>query len=131
MKIVKSTTLINFLFLSTRTGLSEAELKDILSLDDEVLADIYQYWAPPRSDVIRIPALSWTHLRHDLDEYLVKRHADGIAVLGLYHRYESLLKVNLWFFLQAPLPTYASLPFTLLLFCLATGIQLNQSIESM
>ncbi|XP_018423713.1 PREDICTED: NACHT domain- and WD repeat-containing protein 1 [Nanorana parkeri] len=69
-----------------RTGLSEAELKDILSLDDEVLADIYQYWAPPRSDVIRIPVLSWTHLRHDLDGYLVERQADGSTVLGLYHR---------------------------------------------
>nr|DBA28324.1 TPA: hypothetical protein GDO54_008709 [Pyxicephalus adspersus] len=69
-----------------RTGLSEAELKDILSIDDEVLADIYQYWAPPRSDVIRIPVLSWTHLRHDLDEYLVERQADGTTVLGLYHR---------------------------------------------
>lgn len=69
-----------------RTGLSEAELKDILSIDNEVLADIYQYWAPPRSDVIRIPALSWTHLRHDLDGYLVERQADGSTVLGLYHR---------------------------------------------
>lgn len=115
MKIVKSTTLINFLSLSTRTGLSEAELKDILSLDDEVLADIYQYWAPPRSDVIRIPALTWTHLRHDLDEYLVKRHADGIAVLGLYHRYESLLKVNLCFFCRLHYqPTHA---FPLLSYC--------------
>ncbi|KAG8454860.1 hypothetical protein GDO86_001182 [Hymenochirus boettgeri] len=72
--------------VASRSGLSEAELKDILSLDDEVLSDIYQYWAPPSNDVIRFPFLPWTRLRQDLEGYLVERQADGSTVLGLYHR---------------------------------------------
>ncbi|XP_068090263.1 NACHT domain- and WD repeat-containing protein 1 isoform X2 [Hyperolius riggenbachi] len=71
---------------ASRGGLSEAELKDILSIDDDVLSEIYQYWAPPTSDVIRIPPLSWTNLRYDLEGYLVERQADECTVLGLYHR---------------------------------------------
>nr|XP_014340454.1 PREDICTED: NACHT domain- and WD repeat-containing protein 1 isoform X3 [Latimeria chalumnae] len=72
--------------VSSKNGLSEAELKDVLSLDDEVLGDIYQYWPPPSSDVIHLPPLLWTRLRYDLGDYLVERQADGFTVLGLYHR---------------------------------------------
>ncbi|XP_043946656.1 NACHT domain- and WD repeat-containing protein 1 [Protopterus annectens] len=72
--------------VSSRYGLSEQELKDVLSLDDEVLADIYQYWAPPNKSIIHLPPLLWTRLRFDLGEYLVERQADGVTVLGLYHR---------------------------------------------
>ncbi|XP_030075789.1 NACHT domain- and WD repeat-containing protein 1 [Microcaecilia unicolor] len=71
--------------VSSRNGLSEAELRDVLSLDDEVLADIYQYWVPS-TEVIRLPSLLWTQLRSDLGEYLVERQADGYTVLALYHR---------------------------------------------
>ncbi|XP_051886627.1 NACHT domain- and WD repeat-containing protein 1 [Pristis pectinata] len=70
----------------SRNGLSEAELKDILSLDDEVLGDIYQYWSPPNKDIIRLPPLLWTRLRYDIGEYLVERQADGFPVLHFYHR---------------------------------------------
>ncbi|XP_078423676.1 NACHT domain- and WD repeat-containing protein 1 [Cetorhinus maximus] len=70
----------------SRNGLSEAELKEVLSLDDEVLGDIYQYWSPPNKDIIRIPPLLWTRLQYDIGEYLVERQADGFPVLGLYHR---------------------------------------------
>ncbi|KAG7487838.1 hypothetical protein MATL_G00027840 [Megalops atlanticus] len=72
--------------VSSRDGLSEAELRDVLSLDDEVLADIYQYWLPPNPALIRLPPLLWSRLRHDLGEYLVERQASGTNVLGLYHR---------------------------------------------
>ncbi|KAM4706799.1 NACHT domain- and WD repeat-containing protein 1 [Discoglossus pictus] len=71
---------------ASRSGLSETELKDILSLDDEVLSHIYEYWAPPSDDVIKCPSLPWTRLRLDLEGYLVERQADGSTVLGLYHR---------------------------------------------
>ncbi|XP_048404343.2 NACHT domain- and WD repeat-containing protein 1 isoform X2 [Stegostoma tigrinum] len=70
----------------SRNGLSESELKEILSLDDEVLGDIYQYWSPPNKDIICLPPLLWTRLRYDIGEYLVERQADGFPVLGLYHR---------------------------------------------
>ncbi|MBN3275139.1 NWD1 protein, partial [Polyodon spathula] len=72
--------------VSSRSGLTEAELRDILSVDDEVLADIYQYWPPPSRSMIRLPPLLWTRLRYDLGEYLVERQVDGNKVLGLYHR---------------------------------------------
>ncbi|KAJ1085603.1 hypothetical protein NDU88_005733 [Pleurodeles waltl] len=72
--------------VSSRNGLSETELKDVLSLDNEVISDIYQYWAPPSKDVIRLPPLLWTRLRFDLGEYVVERQADGYTVMGLYHR---------------------------------------------
>ncbi|GCC41101.1 hypothetical protein chiPu_0025253, partial [Chiloscyllium punctatum] len=72
--------------LTYRNGLSESELKEILSLDDEVLGDIYQYWSPPNKDIIRLPPLLWTRLRYDIGDYLVERQADGFPVLGLYHR---------------------------------------------
>ncbi|XP_032893653.1 NACHT domain- and WD repeat-containing protein 1 [Amblyraja radiata] len=70
----------------SRNGLSENELKEILSLDDEVLGDIYQYWSPPNKDIIRLPPLLWTRLRYDIGEYLVERQADGFPVLHFYHR---------------------------------------------
>ncbi|KAG2463912.1 NWD1 protein, partial [Polypterus senegalus] len=70
----------------SRNGLTEIELRDILSLDDDVLGDIYQYWLPPNKEIIRLPPLLWTRLRHDMGEYLVERQADGMKVLGLYHR---------------------------------------------
>ncbi|KAJ8277483.1 hypothetical protein GJAV_G00075650 [Gymnothorax javanicus] len=72
--------------VSSRDGLSEAELRDVLSLDDEVLGDIYQYWLPPSLAFIRLPPLLWSRVRHDLGEYLVERQANGVTVLGLYHR---------------------------------------------
>uniref|UniRef100_A0A8C4XB11 NACHT and WD repeat domain containing 1 n=1 Tax=Erpetoichthys calabaricus TaxID=27687 RepID=A0A8C4XB11_ERPCA len=70
----------------SRNGLTEIELRDILSLDDDVLGDIYQYWLPPNKEIIRLPPLLWTRLRYDMGEYLVERQADGMKVLGLYHR---------------------------------------------
>nr|XP_032822732.1 NACHT domain- and WD repeat-containing protein 1 [Petromyzon marinus] len=72
--------------VASRSGLSEVELKDCLSLDDAVLADVYQYWSPPNRDMVRLPPLLWTRLRHDLADYLVDRQADGHTVIALYHR---------------------------------------------
>ncbi|CAN0002404.1 unnamed protein product [Lampetra planeri] len=72
--------------VASRSGLSELELKDCLSLDDAVLADVYQYWSPPNRDMVRLPPLLWTRLRHDLADYLVDRQADGHTVIALYHR---------------------------------------------
>ena len=64
-------------------GLSETELEDLLSLDDVVLNDIYQYHLPPTR---RIPPLLWTRLRADLPGYLADNDADGVVVINWYHR---------------------------------------------
>eukprot|EP00043_Microstomoeca_roanoka_P010733 m.101794 g.101794 ORF g.101794 m.101794 type:complete len:2172 (-) comp14987_c1_seq1:97-6612(-) len=48
-------------------GLSASELEDILSLDDDVLNDVFQYWEPP---LRRIPPLLMVRLLRDLSQYL-------------------------------------------------------------
>ncbi|CAG5115605.1 unnamed protein product [Candidula unifasciata] len=68
---------------SSKSGISEPELEDLISLDDLVLNDIYQYHLPP---VRRIPPLLWTRIRNDLPGYLSEREADGVSVVGWYHR---------------------------------------------
>jgi hypothetical protein len=58
-------------------------LEDILSLDDEVLNDVYQYSTPPYR---RLPPLIWVRVRADLKDYLTERGAEGTTVLQWYHR---------------------------------------------
>ncbi|KAL2090163.1 hypothetical protein ACEWY4_014851 [Coilia grayii] len=70
----------------SRDGLSEAELRDVLSLDDEVLAEVYRHWLPPSTSLVRIPPLLWTRLRHDLGDLLVERQIGGVHLLTFYHR---------------------------------------------
>ncbi|XP_064598836.1 uncharacterized protein LOC135465527 [Liolophura sinensis] len=65
------------------SGLTESELEDILSCDEEVLNDVYQYWLPP---VRRLPPLLLVRMKADLGEYLVDRGADGVRVFYWYHR---------------------------------------------
>ncbi|KAK2159956.1 hypothetical protein LSH36_143g06049 [Paralvinella palmiformis] len=68
---------------AAKSGLSEAELEDLLSLDEKVLNDVYQYHLPP---VRRIPPLLWTRIRNDLPNYFAEREADGVNVIFWYHR---------------------------------------------
>uniref|UniRef100_A0A0K0FUG2 NACHT domain-containing protein n=1 Tax=Strongyloides venezuelensis TaxID=75913 RepID=A0A0K0FUG2_STRVS len=67
---------------AARSGLSDTELEDLISLDDKVLDDIYQYHLPP---VRRIPPLLWSRIRADLPGYLSERAADDVIVLNWYH----------------------------------------------
>ena len=68
---------------ASRNGLTETELEDILSLDDVVLNDVYQYWTPP---IRRLPPLLWIRIRSDIGDYLIDRGADGARVIYWYHR---------------------------------------------
>ena len=68
---------------ASRNGLTESELEDILSLDDVVLNDVYQYWTPP---IRRLPPLLWVRIRSDIGDYLIERGADGARVINWYHR---------------------------------------------
>lgn len=69
-----------------RNGLTENELEDALSLDDDVIDDVYQYWDPPVEGVVRLPNLLWARIRNDIDEFLTERQADGKTVITWYHR---------------------------------------------
>ncbi|XP_008575795.1 PREDICTED: NACHT and WD repeat domain-containing protein 1 [Galeopterus variegatus] len=71
---------------SSRHGLSEAELKDVLSLDDDVLQAVYQDWSPPSRELLRFPPLLWVRLRRDLGHYLARRPVDGFTLLAIAHR---------------------------------------------
>ncbi|XP_007240267.3 NACHT domain- and WD repeat-containing protein 1 [Astyanax mexicanus] len=66
----------------SRFGLSEAELQDILSLDNDVLAEVYQNRLPPNHTLLRFPPLLWALFRQDLGDHLVERWENGIAVCG-------------------------------------------------
>ncbi|RWS28545.1 NACHT and WD repeat domain-containing protein 2-like protein [Leptotrombidium deliense] len=68
---------------ASKSGLSESELDDLLSLDDIVLNDVYEYHFPPFR---RIPPLLWTRIRNDIPNYLTDRDADGVSVINWYHR---------------------------------------------
>ncbi|XP_068248399.1 NACHT and WD repeat domain-containing protein 2 [Palaemon carinicauda] len=68
---------------AAKNGLSESEMEDLISLDDKVLDDVYQYHMPP---VRRIPPLLWTRIRSDLPNYINDCEADGVSVMNWYHR---------------------------------------------
>ena len=67
--IIRENILIfhNFRSITAKHGLSEFELEDILSCDDDVLDDVYQFWTPPTR---RLPPLLIVRLRYDLNRYL-------------------------------------------------------------
>ena len=52
---------------SARYGLSENELQSLLSCDEEVLKEVYQYHTPP---VRILPPLLFVRLKKDVDKYL-------------------------------------------------------------
>ncbi|XP_077862125.1 NACHT domain- and WD repeat-containing protein 1-like [Saccoglossus kowalevskii] len=67
---------------AARNGLSANELLDILSCDDVVLDDVFQYQSPP---VRRLPPLLWLRLKSDLGNYLVEGSTDDTIVYRWYH----------------------------------------------
>ncbi|NXL09736.1 NWD1 protein, partial [Mesembrinibis cayennensis] len=71
---------------SSRNGLSDMELKDVLSLDDEVLSKIHHCYLPSSKTILRLPPLHWARLRSDMGECLAERKADGFTLLCFAHR---------------------------------------------
>ena len=68
---------------ASRHGLTENEMEDILSLDEEVLSDVFEFHVPP---IRRLPSVLWSRIRSDIGEYIVNRDADGSKVMAWYHR---------------------------------------------
>ena len=65
-------------------GVSETELNHLLSLQDEVLADVYEWWVPP---VRIVPPLLVTRLLTELAPYLTRRgDGSGVELVSWYHR---------------------------------------------
>jgi hypothetical protein len=65
-------------------GLSETEINHLVSLDDEVLAEVYEHWIMPT----RIfPPLLVTRLLSDLEDFLACRgDGSGVQLVGWMHR---------------------------------------------
>lgn len=68
---------------ASQSGISETELEDLLSLDDDVLTYVFQIHVPP---LRRIPALLWVRIRHDISQYLVEKEVDEVRSFFWYHR---------------------------------------------
>jgi hypothetical protein len=69
---------------ASRYGLSEDELLDVLSADEEVKADFLQR-SPRSPNVDRLPVVVWSRLYFDLEPYLSEHAADGTTLLTFYH----------------------------------------------
>ncbi|KAK0141011.1 NACHT domain- and WD repeat-containing protein 1 [Merluccius polli] len=66
----------------SRCGMLESELCDILSLDDDVISEVYRYSLPANPALVRLPPLLWSCLRLDLDHLLVENWTSGVMLLG-------------------------------------------------
>ncbi|MGA7075126.1 MAG: AAA family ATPase, partial [Halobacteriota archaeon] len=70
---------------AARRGLTEDELLDVLSRDEEVFDDFTAraFHTPPER---RLPVVVWSRLFFDLEPYLTERRADQTSLIGFYHR---------------------------------------------
>lgn len=70
---------------AAKNGLSEDEVIDLLSRDQEVFGDFQRraFFQPPEP---RLPVVVWSRLFFDLEPYLTGRSADGTTLLGFFHR---------------------------------------------
>lgn len=64
-----------------RDGLTEQELEDILSCDDEVLLDAYLYYNPADEQVVRFPQLLWLRMHRELAVYIRYQDRDNRQVM--------------------------------------------------
>jgi len=63
---------------SFKNGISESELEDIISIDDDVLFEIFEFHEPP---VRRFPVALWARIKNDLKEYMVEKETDDTRVI--------------------------------------------------
>ena len=79
-------------YLATaKNGLTEDELLDLLSSDEDVFRD-FSLRARHEPPARQLPVVMWSRLYSDLEPYLSARTADGASLLTFYHR--QLLEVT-------------------------------------
>jgi WD40 repeat protein len=70
---------------SSRNGLAEDEMIDLLSLDDDVFEE-FESGAYHELPSRKLPYIVWSRLFYDLKDYLAERSADGTILLSFSHR---------------------------------------------
>lgn len=70
---------------ASRYGLTEDEMVDVLSADEQVWQD-FQHRAHHTPPERRLPVVVWSRLYFDLSPYMTERSAPGGAVISFYHR---------------------------------------------
>jgi hypothetical protein len=70
---------IFYLTLFDYKGISESELEDILSIDDDVLTSVFEYHHPP---VRRFPIALWMRIKYELKDYITNKETDGVSVIS-------------------------------------------------
>ncbi|XP_026231645.1 NACHT and WD repeat domain-containing protein 2 isoform X1 [Anabas testudineus] len=83
------TRAVSYLSLS-RTGLTEAELADLLSSDDRVLVEYVRQGESPSSSM-RVPQIDLETLLLDLRRFLIRRRVAGSSVLFWVNRHLKLV----------------------------------------
>ncbi|CAL1530131.1 unnamed protein product [Lymnaea stagnalis] len=68
--------------VASETGLSDCEMDDILSLDEDVLGEVFQNFHSP---VRRVPHIKWPSLKQDVESFLSYRDSDGVTVSTWHH----------------------------------------------
>jgi hypothetical protein len=70
---------IFYLTLFDYKGISESELEDILSIDDDVLTSVFEYHHP---SVRRFPIALWVRIKYELKDYITNKETDGVPVIS-------------------------------------------------
>lgn len=69
---------------AARHGLSEDEILDVLSMDEEIGRD-FKRRSPLSPEYKRLPVVIWSRLYYDLEPYMTEINADGTTLLSFYH----------------------------------------------
>lgn len=62
-----------------KNGISESELEDILSIDDDVLNEIFDKYEPP---IRRFPNSIWLRIKNEINDYLTEKESDDTLVIS-------------------------------------------------
>lgn len=68
-----------------KNGLTEDELLDVLSRDEDVMKDFFRR-SPDSPPIDRLPVVVWSRLFSDIQRYMTQRRADGAIIMDFYHR---------------------------------------------
>ena len=71
---------------AAKQGLSDMEMEDVLSCDNNVLMEVYWIQKPPDDNILRIPGSLWQRIQYDLRAYMTTRLTDGRPLVWWAYR---------------------------------------------